>query len=188
MVVLCSQLSGLNWSPSGDFTASRLLCVCTGARCSCRHGVRMSITQLQPLGASVSPGLRLGFFVLFAAKSWLFILSVVFHHELMWSLLWFLLCCMVCRTHCAQCMLQDCCRTAAISESLFSFSLSPSFIAEINKSRPNLWEVCTSCCSCFPYVDTYLFMVGKNNRNPVTWPPQTPSVGAISSGWAIASL
>lgn len=188
VVVLCSRLSRAQSKPQRGFRS--LLAALCPYRC---------LAPLQTWCAWASPsyslralrsrqGCRLGFFVPFAAESWLFILSVVFHRKLMWSLLWFLLQCLVHQTHRARCGLQGCCGIAVISESLFSFSLSPSFIAEINKSRAALCDVCASCCSCFPYVDTYLFSVGKNKRNPVIWPSQTPSVGAVYSGWPIASF
>lgn len=152
--------------------------------------VCMSNTRLQPLGFSVSPGLQLGWFFLgFCCCC----CSVCCR-----KLTFYLICGLSPRADvvppvisaalhdasdppCSAWVLQGCCGTAAIAETLFAFRLSPSFIAEINKSRRALCDGCSSCCSCFPYVDTYLSEFGKN-RNTLIRPPQGPSVGAISSG------
>lgn len=87
--------------------------------------VRVSITWLQPLEHFSLTRAAACFMVPSAAKSWLFSLTVVSHHELMCSLHWFLPYLAVCWTHCAQGRFQGCCRKQHLKKVSFPLSFLP---------------------------------------------------------------
>lgn len=61
-----------------------------------------------------------------------------------------------------------CCRAAAVPGSLLFFSFPSSFLAQRGSAFIYFCDVCSSCCSHFPYVDACLSRVGKNSHDPVS--------------------
>lgn len=124
----------------------------------------------------VSPRLQLGFCSTCCQKM-ISILSVVFHHELMWSLLWFL----VWGAVALLCLVQDV-EAELSSEKIFFFSPFPFVLAEINRSRAAQRGVCANLAAVLAFFILGLTSLGlqKTSCSPLVW-PQASSFWAISA-------
>lgn len=128
----------------------------------------------------VSPQLQLGFCSTCCQKM-ISILSVVFHHELMWSLLWFLVwgaVALLCSVQDVELLKQSC----HLRKSFF-FSPFPFVLAEINRSRAAQRGVCANLAAALAFFILGLTSLGlqKTSCSPLVWPPQASSFRAISA-------